>query len=59
MTNKPELSDEAKLIKKNVLAAMQDAEEMGGVRDTADYLQLMQELHTEISDRMVCAALHA
>ncbi len=53
-TNK--LSIPAQQIKKNILDAMQDAEEMGGVRNRDEYIQLMQELQAEIGERIINAS---
>lgn len=53
MTN--QLSLGASQIKQNVLAAMQHAEEMGGVKNTREYIQLMMELQKEIEERIECA----
>jgi len=51
------LSERAKAIKHAVLAAIQDAEELGGVADDADYLQLMAELKSEVESRIkACSA---
>jgi len=53
MTN--QLSPETQLIKNKILRAMQNAEELGGVKDTREYIQLMMELQKEIADRIECA----
>lgn len=51
------LSLGAETILTNVLAAMQAAEELGGVTDTADYVALMTEIQRE-ADARRCAALY-
>ena len=55
------LSTPAQQIKSDVLKALQNAEEMGGVRDSAEYIELMLQLQEEIALRVhnATAALHA
>jgi hypothetical protein len=49
------MSASARLIYDEVLSAMQHAEEMGGVRDHADYVALMEAIRAECWTR-ICAS---
>lgn len=49
----------AESIFEDVKSAMQQAEEMGGVYDVADYIELMTAIADEASDRAKVAAENA
>lgn len=53
------LSVGAAMIYEKVLNEMQEAEEMGGVRDTQDYLNLMQAIIAECEQRAATAVLNS
>jgi hypothetical protein len=46
-----QLSPGAQEVLKNVLAAMQSAEELGGVDSTEDYVRLMDTIAMEVATR--------
>ena len=51
------LSKYAEIILKNTLDALQDAEEMGGVRDMDDYIALMKAVKEEVQKRIINAVI--
>ncbi|CAB4121830.1 hypothetical protein UFOVP26_33 [uncultured Caudovirales phage] len=53
------LSYGASVIYEQVLNAMQEAEEMGGVKDDQDYINLMQAIVAECEERAAVAALNS
>ena len=51
MTTK-DLTIKANLIREKVRAALQEAEEIGGVHDTTDYLCLMESILEDVTERI-------
>jgi len=43
------------LIYNNVMEAMQEAEELGGVENLGDYIQLMKDIQNECQERIEAA----
>lgn len=54
-----ELSHRAKDIFESVMLELQDAEEIGGVEDTQDYIRLMELIKDEVEHRVANAVLHS
>ena len=47
------------LIYNNVMEAMQEAEELGGVENLRDYIQLMMDISNECQERIEAALSNA